>query len=101
MGDLVSYFAFVDGTIIFTSIVLECLATVMDFLKKYQAHSGLKINIHKSSFISSFVMPVQMVDIITNITGFKQQQLPSKYLGVLMATGKQRSVLFDGIISTV
>lgn len=55
----------------------------------------------KSSFLCSPKTASQHFQLVSLITGFTHQKSPFKYLGVLIFIGKLKSIIFDGIITSI
>ncbi|XP_027124270.2 uncharacterized protein [Coffea arabica] len=100
-GGMVPFLAFADDVIIFTRASSECLQAVSSFLHDYQALSGQKINLSKSRFLCSSKLSSEVIQLIQQETGFQGQPWPVKYLGVPLSLGRNKTVLFDGVIASV
>lgn len=98
-GNPVPYLAFADDILIFTRCSQEGLVAVRDFLGLYQAMSGQKINVTKSSFLVSSRASEDHLAIIQSTLGYRQQVFPFVYLGAPIFRGKPTVMLFDGLLN--
>nr|XP_027103148.1 uncharacterized protein LOC113724443 [Coffea arabica] len=97
----VPYLAFADDTIIFTRCSETCLLALRDFLLLYQQHSGQKVNIGKSAFLSSSSLPTDLDNLVGSTLGFHKQCFPLKYLGVPLARGRMGAIIFDPLLASL
>ena len=98
-GLWVPYLAFADDTIIFTRCSADTLTPIKDLLQLYQACSGQKVNIAKSSLSPSPRMTEACCSLVRSILGVREQKLPFIYLGVPMIRGRETCAMFDGLLS--
>ncbi|XP_071920627.1 uncharacterized protein [Coffea arabica] len=98
-GTPVPYLTFADDMLIFTRCSEECLSAIKEFLTAYQEASGQRVNCSKSSFFLPSGATSQQEEVVHSILGFHRQSFPFTYLGAPIHKGRQRSVLFDDIVS--
>ncbi|XP_027150340.1 uncharacterized protein LOC113750578 [Coffea eugenioides] len=98
-GTQVPYLAFADDMLVFTRCSEECLAAIKVFLEEYQDASGQRVNVTKSSFLLPSGASSGQEQLVRRILGFHRGVFPFTYLGAPIFKGRQRSVLFDGILA--
>nr|XP_027124187.1 uncharacterized protein LOC113740870 [Coffea arabica] len=98
-GSRVPYLAFADDIMIFTRCSTDALTAIKDFLAWYQALSGQKVNVEKSSFSPASGASADQLQLVQSILGFREQRLPFRYLGVPLVKGRIRCVHFDGLLT--
>ncbi|CDP18963.1 unnamed protein product [Coffea canephora] len=69
------------------------------FLEQYQAWSGQKVSIGKSSFCPALGASPEQLQLVLSTLGFREQRLPIRYLGVPLTKGRVSCVLFDGLLT--
>ena len=95
----VPYLAFANDIMIFTRCSTDALTAIKDFLAWYQALSGQKVNVEKSSFSPASGASADQLQLVQSILGFREQRLPFRYLGVPLVKGRIRCVHFDGLLT--
>ncbi|XP_071906033.1 uncharacterized protein [Coffea arabica] len=100
-GGLVPFLAFADDMVIFTRASPDSLQAVSSLLRLYETLSGQRVNLAKSRFLCSAKLPSTVISLIQQLTGFQQQFWPVKYLGVPLYLGRSKTILFDGVLSSV
>ena len=98
-GSRVPYLAFADDIMIFTRCSGDALTAIKLFLEQYQAWSGQKVNIGKSSFCPASGASPEQLQLVLSTLGFREQRLPIRYLGVPLTKGRVSCVLFDGLLT--
>lgn len=76
-----THLCFADDLLIFTDGKLSSVQAIISILDEFAAHSGLKISLQKTSFVSCGV-PQDQVDIIAQTCHLTAATLPVCYLGV-------------------
>ncbi|OVA13862.1 Ribonuclease H domain [Macleaya cordata] len=71
----------------------------MEFLEKYSACSGQKINVEKSSFMMHSSSPSTLVNSISQTTGYQRKTAVMMYLGAPICAGRMKVIYFDGLLS--
>lgn len=97
-GSRVPYLAFADDIFIFFRCSQDALEAIREFFGSYQAMSGQRINVAKSSYLCSNRASADQLALVQSILGFRQQEFPFVYLGAPIDRGRTRVVLFDGIL---
>ena len=88
---VVSHLLFADDTLIFCEADLDQILILRMILIRFEAMSGLKINLGKSEFVPVGV--VHNIDLFLVVLGCKQGSFPMKYLGLpLGAKFKNKSI---------
>ena len=87
-GSRVPYLAFADDIMIFTRCSGDALTAIKLFLEQYQAWSGQKVNIGKSSFCPASGASPEQLQLVLSTLGFREQRLPIRYLGVPLTKGR-------------
>ncbi|KAL0909402.1 hypothetical protein M5K25_020266 [Dendrobium thyrsiflorum] len=100
-GIPVSHLCFADDVMIFSNGAINRLRVLMRFINNFGKYSGLAVNNNKSCFIASSNLNHNRIIKIIQLTGFKRDALPLKYLGVQLFKGRKRSFLFDDLISAI
>ncbi|XP_038994267.1 uncharacterized protein LOC120118231 [Hibiscus syriacus] len=85
-----AHLCFVDDIFIFCHGSLESVLGVISILDRFYELSGLRLNAMKSELFACGV-PWCSLDLICTATGFKNGQLPVRYLGVPLVTRKLSS----------
>lgn len=87
-GIPVPYLAFADDMLIFARCSKDCLMAIQEFLAHYQAVSGQRVNVSKSSFFLSSKAIVDQVQVASSILGFQKDGFPCTYLGAPLYKGR-------------
>lgn len=98
---MVSHLSYADDIIIFTRAYAPGITQLMDFLKDYQQGSGQQVNIAKSAILFSSRVAEDARQNLLNLTGFQLKNFPITYLGVPLSKGRNKIVLFDGILAKI
>lgn len=94
----VSHLAFADDIIIFTNGLKESLSKLTTFLHSYERTSGQKINFKKSCYVTSHMVNMRLVGELSNL---QKQELPIYYLGAPLYKGRQKIILFEGLLNKI
>lgn len=87
----VSHLRFADDTLIFPDAKEETVENLVMILQVYEAITGLRVNLEKSTIIS--IGADNIVQDLTKVMHSKVEKLPFKYLGMpLGSSWKQTSV---------
>ena len=92
----VSHLLFADDTIVFCDNDCEQIVNLKCLLIWFQAVSGLRINLPKSS-----ILPVghfDNVQILTGVLGCKIESLPTTYLGLPLGAKFKENAIWDSVI---
>ncbi|OVA15314.1 Ribonuclease H domain [Macleaya cordata] len=95
----VTHLLYADDTIIFLNGRESSLQGCMEFLEKYSACSGQKINVEKSSFMMHSSSPSTLVNSISQTTGYQRKTAVMMYLGAPICAGRMKVIYFDGLLS--
>ncbi|XP_060202462.1 uncharacterized protein LOC132630895 [Lycium barbarum] len=90
-----------DDTIIFASAEGESLKRIMKILQDYEAISGHLINKGKSAFYMHHKISGALCQQVEQITGFKRDQFPLKYLGCPIFHSRRKKVYYNDLIKKV
>ncbi|XP_060170557.1 uncharacterized protein LOC132601491 [Lycium barbarum] len=97
----INHLAYADDTIIFASAEGESLKRIMKILQDYEAISGQLINKGKSSFYMHLNISGALSQQVEQITGFKRDQFPLKYLGCPIFHSRRKKVYYSDLIKKV
>ncbi|XP_055823323.1 uncharacterized protein LOC129891877 [Solanum dulcamara] len=100
-GPQINHLSFADDIIIFTSTSKYSLQLIMKTLQMYEGISGQLINKDKSQILIPTNTPVDIMDRVVTITGYKCTHGLMTYLGCPLYIGRQRVIYFTGIVSKV
>jgi len=92
----VSHLLFADDTIVFCDNDCEQMVNLRCLLIWFQAVSGLRINLSKSS-----ILPVGQLDniqILAGVLGYKIESLPLTYLGLPLGATFKEKAIWDSVI---
>lgn len=98
---LITSLSFADDILFFINGHKRTLTNFMSFLTRYEFNSGQIVNSSKSCFITPPKCSQSRAARIKNLTGFQQQNLPIKYLGVPLFMGRKRKSIFYPILKKV
>ncbi|WMV30189.1 hypothetical protein MTR67_023574 [Solanum verrucosum] len=90
---------FEDNVIIFTSATRSSLQLIMKTLSTYEVVSDQSINKEKSHFMVPTNTPMEIIDMVKDITGFYQKDSPISYLGCPLYTGGQRIIYYSELLA--
>ncbi|KAL0314933.1 UNVERIFIED_CONTAM: putative mitochondrial protein [Sesamum angustifolium] len=93
----ISHLLFADDTLVFCEASLSAMQEVSRLLSKYEAASGQKVNLEKSSMVLS--RNVEQFDrvLFAEALGIKVIEKHEKYLGLPAVGGRFKREMFDGI----
>ncbi|KAL2248140.1 UNVERIFIED_CONTAM: putative mitochondrial protein [Sesamum indicum] len=86
----ISHLAFADDVIIFSKGNRKELTILMEFLQRYEAILGQRINREKSSFTVDKKTSNLRIQCIQQVTGFRLKHLPITYLGAPLFKGNKK-----------
>lgn len=87
----ISHLFFADDCLLFTHAKASQANIIRDVLQEFCKASGLKVNIHKSCFMSSKNVTHIKVAKVASIVNFKHTVNLGKYLGFPMWTGRVKN----------
>jgi hypothetical protein len=93
---IVSHLLFADDTLIFCEPKVEQIQHLRCLLLCFEAVSGLKINLSKST-----IVPIGMVgnlEVLSNILGCRVESLPLTYLGLPLGANHRDTSIWDTVI---
>lgn len=82
-----THLCFADDLLIFTDGKLSFVQAILSILAEFAAHSGLKVSLQKTSFVS-FGIPQDQVDLIAQTCHLTVASLPVRYLGIPLLSQK-------------
>jgi hypothetical protein len=97
----VTHLCFADDLVIFTKGNRRSLRSLFDFLNRYEAASGQRINKSKSSCYVSRRCPSDRIRVLAHLTGIPFSSLPFKYLGCWLFHGRRKRVYFQHIVDKI
>ncbi|XP_070057377.1 uncharacterized protein [Nicotiana tomentosiformis] len=100
-GPQINHLAFADDVIIFSNGRTKTLQLIMAKLSKYEAASSQAINKNKSYFVLALGASLRARNKVARITGMHQKELPIKYLGCPLFTGRQKIAYYSEMMSKV
>lgn len=96
----VSYLLFADDILLFSKANPAALKNMFLVIKAFEAGSGLKINLQKSSFVGINIIE-QTVNEIELIWGCQSSSLPMSYLGVPLGGKPSLPSFWEPIIEKI
>ncbi|CAN1177469.1 LINE-1 reverse transcriptase homolog [Linum perenne] len=84
-----SHLSFADDLLIFTKANEEAIKGVTEILREFHSYSGLQFNPDKSTIYMAGIQGVE-AERLVRISGFVEENLPFKYLGMPLTAGKLR-----------
>ncbi|KAL2506264.1 Uncharacterized protein Adt_21885 [Abeliophyllum distichum] len=98
-GDaLISHLCFADDMIIFANGQKQSIRRVLHCIDHYERASGQLVNRDKSGIILPRRATIQQIHRLDHLIGFRHQQQPFTYLGVLLCKGHRKIFLYDDLI---
>ncbi|KZV28471.1 hypothetical protein F511_03274 [Dorcoceras hygrometricum] len=98
---MISHLTYADDIVIFANGNIRGIKRIIEFLHHYESCSGQSVNVHKSSIIlPSGISPARRSSLL-RITGFREEQLPIRYLGAPLYRGNRKCSLFDPLVQTI
>ncbi|KAL0402035.1 UNVERIFIED_CONTAM: hypothetical protein Slati_4233400 [Sesamum latifolium] len=92
----ISHLLFADDTLIFCEASLGAMQVVSNLLTRYEAASGQKVNLEKSSMVLSRNVNALNKDSLANALGIGVIEKHDKYLGLpAMGGGRSKREMFD------
>jgi len=98
--DKISHLCFADDLMIFSEGDVNSIRMIRTVLTKFQDLSGLYPNPNKSDIFLSGALIVER-DQIIRILGFREGELPMKYLGVPLLSSRQKAIYFKGLVDRI
>jgi len=98
--DKISHLCFGDDLMIFSKGDVNSICMIRTVLTKFQDLSGLHPNPNKSDIFLSGVLNAKREQII-RILGFKEGELPMKYLGVPLLSSRLKAVYRKGLVDRI
>ncbi|KZV58610.1 hypothetical protein F511_11258 [Dorcoceras hygrometricum] len=97
----ISHLAYADDIVIFANGNIRGIKRIIEFLHHYESCSGQSVNVHKSSIIlPPDISPARRSSLL-RITGFREEQLPIRYLGAPLYRGHRKCSLFDPLVQSI
>lgn len=93
----ISHLFFANDSLLFCKASSQECHTLIEILRKYEAASGQKINIDKSSIFFSHNTPQETKNEVLEFLGLMHGSCHSKYLGLPTIIGKSKSTIFAEI----
>ncbi|XP_020597753.1 uncharacterized protein LOC110037444 [Phalaenopsis equestris] len=97
----ISHLFYADGIMVFSSAHKNAVKKVFQSLKKFQLHSGMQFNVDKCQLIFNKKASSNCKQWATAYTGFSYTQLPIKYLGVTLLTGRTKHIQFEEVLNKI
>lgn len=82
-----THLCFADDLLIFTDGKLSSVQAILEILEEFATHSGLRISLNKTSFVSCG-LPQDQVDLIAQTCHLAAASLPVRYLGIPLHSQK-------------
>ncbi|KAL0322560.1 UNVERIFIED_CONTAM: hypothetical protein Sangu_1875300 [Sesamum angustifolium] len=93
----ISHLLFADDTLIFCEASLVAMQVVSNILSRFEAASGQKVNLEKSSMVLSRNVKATDKDPLVNALEIGVIEKHDKYLGLPAMGGQSKKEMFDGI----
>ena len=94
---MVSHLFFVDDSLLFCKASTQECQNLMAILDLYEAASGQKVNVDKSSIFFTINTPLKLKAEIMEVMGAMQDSKHNKYLGLPSIIGKSKKEVFAEI----
>jgi hypothetical protein len=98
--DKISHLCFADDLMIFSNGDVNLICMIRTVLTKFQDLSGLYPNPNKSDIFLSGVLNAEREQII-HILGFREGELPMKYLGAPFLSSRLKVVYCKGLVDRI
>jgi hypothetical protein len=98
--DKISHLCFADDLMIFSNGDVNSIRMIRTVLTKFQDLSGLYPNPNKSDIFLSGVLNAEREQII-HILGFREGELPMKYLGVPLLSSRLKAIYCKGLVDRI
>ncbi|XP_027169406.1 uncharacterized protein LOC113769130 [Coffea eugenioides] len=98
---IITYLAFADDVIIFSSGGQSSLRLIKRVLDDYSAVSGQRLNPQKSCFLTHSRAPSQRATVINQILGYNKRAFPIRYLGCPLYAGRIKKVYYTDTYNVV
>ena len=93
-GSQVTHLLFADDSIVFLQGTPENFHVLKNILVRYEAASGQKINLQKSSIFFEKGCGQQQKDVLKQVFGIEQEALSERYLGLPTVVGRSKDGTF-------
>lgn len=100
-GPQINHLSFADDIIIFSSTTRDTLHMIMKTLATYESVSDQLINKDKSHFMVPSNAPIEVINVIVEITGFTQKNSPITYLGCPLYIGGQKIIYYSDLVAKI
>ncbi|XP_060170889.1 uncharacterized protein LOC132601848 [Lycium barbarum] len=100
-GPQITYLAYADDIVIFSSGNSRSIKLIMEQIRKYERISGQMVNKDKSCFVTRPKTCAYRINRLRVCTGFLDKKFPFTYLGCPIYIGKKRISYFDGMVSKI
>lgn len=94
----ISHLFYVDDMLLFANGHSRSLQRLKRLMNNYEVSSGQQINLDKSAFYASKLIPRHRLSRIQHVTGCHVKHLPFKYLGAPIYKGRCRIQMFEEVI---
>jgi hypothetical protein len=94
VGPHVTHLLFADDSIVFLDASPESLATLKYVLQRYEASSGQRVNLQKSSIFFGKGCQEEHKVVLKQVLGVDQEALSERYLGLPTVVGRSKDGCF-------
>ncbi|XP_015159687.1 uncharacterized protein [Solanum tuberosum] len=100
-GPQINHLNFADDVIIFASSDKDSMKLIIDTLGDYEHASDQLTNRDKSHFMVPDATPLDINNVIKEVTGFSQKASPITYLGYPLYIGGHRIIYYSHLVQKV
>ena len=100
-GPQINHLSFAYDIIIFSSTTRDTLHMIMKTLATYECVSDQLINKDNSHFMVPSNAPIEVINVIVEITGFTQKNSPITYLGCPLYIGGQKIIYYSDLVAKI
>jgi hypothetical protein len=93
-GPKITHLLFADDSIVFLEASMESVSALKEVLQKYEASSGQRVNMQKSSIFFGKGCSDQERSFLKNRLGVQCEALSERYLGLPTVVGKSKEGAF-------
>jgi hypothetical protein len=96
-GPTITHLLFADDSVVFMEASEESMLALKNILSKYEASSGQRVNLQKSSIYFGRGRTEQQRGVLKNIIGIESEALSEKYLGLPTSVGQSKNDAFKNL----
>ncbi len=97
----ITHLMFADDLLLFTRSSHEELNAILNCLEIYQSWFGQVVNFQKSSILFSHNLSTEHKRSLCSLSGFKEGDPSSKYLGLPLALSRSKKHMFESVVEKI